>query len=70
MSPFGNNIEGIIIKFTLGACFVGIITIFGIKMLILLGTVAKIKLLGVLEGYEMLSKVAEGIFSVKGMFGK
>lgn len=56
---FGHSIEGLIIKYTLGACFAGIAIIFGVKMVILLGTVAKLKILGLLEGQELLKSLVE-----------
>jgi hypothetical protein len=58
---FGNSIEGLIIKYTMGACFAGVFIIFGVKIIILLGTVAKLKLLGLLEGHELIKSLVESL---------
>lgn len=58
---FGGSIESIIIKYTLGACFVVLFVSFGVKMVMLLGTVAKLKLLGVLESHELLLKIFKAV---------
>lgn len=53
------QMEALIIKYTLGTCFVAVTLVFGIKILILLATVAKLKLLALFEGQELLMKFVE-----------
>lgn len=56
---FGHGIEGLIIKYSLGICFVAVFVVFGVKMLFLLSAVAKLKLVGLLEGHELIQTIVE-----------
>lgn len=52
MRFFDNSLEALIIKYTLGTMFVTVTIVFGVKILILLSTVAKLKLAGLLASLE------------------
>lgn len=52
MRFFDNTLEALIIKYTLGTMFITVTLVFGIKILILLSTVAKLKLIGILTSLK------------------
>lgn len=52
MKLFDSSLEALIIKYTLGTSFIVIILVFGLKIVILLSSVAKIKIAATLAAIE------------------